>query len=270
MKVIPRNAVIDSLLAFNIFGRETTLSWLPETALRLFFYRDLEQIAPSGRGLFTETPMVNSRIFDEIREGRAEWLRGDIVSVAKTGINFNMRAKGTANGDKGHETLVDGDIIVMATGFKRPSLDFLPAPAFEKPYQPPNWYLQVFPPDYPTVCANNCTYVNAIGTVGNYHIGIYTRLLLVFLADPLATPRPWLMRRWVDAVTLVKRFAPTPALDFFTYSELMMWFVFSIAINPFRWKWALFVLFGIGQTLPAKILAQEDRLRGKKDGVVMW
>ena len=46
-----------------------------------------------------------------------------------------------------------------------------------------------------------------------------------------------------------------------TYSELIYWFVFVVAINPFRWKWALFVFFGIGSHLPAKIVEEEDRLR---------
>jgi hypothetical protein len=51
------------------------------------------------------------------------------------------------------------------------------------------------------------------------------------------------------------------AFDFFTYSELIYWFVFTLAINPFRWKWACFVLFGIGSALPMKVVQQEDKLR---------
>jgi hypothetical protein len=41
----------------------------------------------------------------------------------------------------------------------------------------------------------------------------------------------------------------------------MYWFAFTLIINPFRWKWAFFVLFGIGQTLPMKVVEHEDRLR---------
>ena len=59
----------------------------------------------------------------------------------------------------------------------------------------------------------------------------------------------------------MKRLAPTQAFDFFTYSELIYWFVFIVLINPFRWKWALFVLFGIGAELPAKIVEEEERFR---------
>ena len=234
--IIPRNAFIDSLLAFNIFGQETMFSWIPESILKIFFYRDLKDIAPADQGLFTETPMVNSEIFNQIRAGKAQWLRGDIEEVRENGIWFNARAKGVPKGGIGHQKLVEGDLIIMATGYKRPSLNFLPDEVFKEPYGPPRWYLQVFPPEQPSICCNNCTYVNAIGTVGNYHIGIYTRLLLMFLVDPLTTPKPWWMKRWIDMTSKLKSLAPTRAFDFFTYSELLYWFVFVVAINPFRWK----------------------------------
>jgi len=103
--------------------------------------------------------------------------------------------------------------------------------------------------------------VNAIGTVGNYHIGIYTRLLLMFLVDPLARPQEYWMKKWIDMTRALKSYAPTGAFDFFTYSELIYWFVFCIVINPFRWKWALFVLSGIGGGLPLRVVKGEDHLR---------
>jgi hypothetical protein len=99
------------------------------------------------------------------------------------------------------------------------------------------------------------------GTVGNWHIGIYTRLLLMFLVDPLTRPKEKWMKRWVDMTRYAKRFAPTGAFDFFTYTELLYWFVFCVVINPFRWKWAMFVFFGVGQQLPLKVVQEEDRLR---------
>ena len=61
--VIPRNILVQSLLAMNIFGQETSLSWIPEWLLHKLFYRDMQDIAPSS-GLFTQTPMANSELFD--------------------------------------------------------------------------------------------------------------------------------------------------------------------------------------------------------------
>jgi hypothetical protein len=259
--IIPRNVFVDVILALNIFGGETSFTWIPEWLLRKLFYRDLEDISPAGKGLYTDTPMVNSDLFERIRQGKARWLRGDIVSVEEDGIKFNHRAKGVPKGGPGHEAVVPGDVIIMATGFKRPSLSFLPDEMFEGKYGPPNWYLQVFPPQDPTICATNSTYVNAIGTVGNYHIGIYTRFLLMFLVDPLTRPHEYLMKTWIDFTRIVKRFAPTKAFDFFTYAELIYWYCFVSIVNPFRWKWVPFVFFGIGQSLPMKVVKGEDRIR---------
>lgn len=262
--IIPRNAIIDALLAMNILGSETMFSWIPEWILRLFFYRDLRDLSPpsnSKKGIFTETPMVNDQVLDLVRSGKASWLRGDILGFTETGVRFNHRAQGVPKGGPGYEELIEGDICIMATGYQRPSLSFLPDEVFAEPYQPPNWYLQVFPPEHVDISAINCTYVNAIGTVGNYHIGIYTRFLLMFLVDPLARPKEKWMKRWIDMTRWIKARAPGGAFDFFTYSELIYWFVFCIVINPFRWKWAAFVLFGIGRALPMTVVRNEDRLR---------
>ena len=268
--IIPRNPIIDILLSLNILGSETIFSWIPENLLRLFFYRDLSDLSPprgSGNGLFTETPTVNNDVLEQIRSGRVSWLRGDIkrFSPDGKGIIFNHRAQGTPKGGPGREELIEGDMCILATGYERPSLGFLPTECFEKDYEPPNWYLQTFPPtaDGMSICANNCTYVNAIGTVGNYHIGIYTRFLLMFLVDPLTRPNERLMKLWIDMTRWIKAKAPGGAFEFFTYAELIYWFCFVIVINPFRWKWALFVLFGVGVALPKSVVEQEDRLRNE-------
>lgn len=62
----------------------------------------------------------------------------------------------------------------------------------------------------------------------------------------------------------LKRYAPGGAFDFFTYEELLWWFFFCVAINPFRWKWAPFVFFGIGKGLPMKIVSREEQLRSNR------
>ncbi|KAF1816321.1 FAD/NAD(P)-binding domain-containing protein [Eremomyces bilateralis CBS 781.70] len=266
--IIPRNPFIDMLLALNVFGSETGFSWIPEFLLRRFFYRDLASIAPppSAQGLFEETPMVNTDVLELVRSGQAKWFRGDTVKFTSNGMLFTHRDQGVPKGGPGTTREIQGDMCIMATGFKRPSLNFLPDECFDEPYNPPNWYLQVFPPPHPDISAINCTYVNAIGTVGNYHIGIYTRFLLMFLVDPLARPQQWLMKTWIDMTRWIKQKAPGGAFDFFTYSELIYWFCFVIVINPFRWKWALFVLFGIGRNLPMSVVQKEDTVRNGWDG----
>lgn len=259
--IIPRNPVWNMLLALNVFGQETRLSWIPELLLRKMFYRDLEDLAPAGKGLFTDTPMVSSDIMEKLRSKRAEWIRCDIEQFTETGVRINRRARGVPPGGQGRQEVIEGDVVVMATGFARPSLSFLPESCFREPYKPPNWYLQTFPPEHPSISCINCTYMDAIGTVGNWHIGIYTRILLMFLVDPLTRPSPFWMKRWIDMTRLLKATSPVGPFEFFTYLELVWWFVFCVAFNPFRWKWALFVFFGLGFVLPAQVVEMEDRLR---------
>ncbi|KAL7627264.1 hypothetical protein AAE478_001453 [Parahypoxylon ruwenzoriense] len=259
--IIPRNWFIDVLLSLNIWGQETTLSVIPETLLKKFFYRDLQDLVPTEKGIFMDTPMVNSDVLDKLRSGKAEWIRCDIENFTETGVLVNKRDKGVPIGGPGRHMNIEGDLVVMATGYKRPSLDFLPSDSFNEPYGPPNWYLQTFPPQHPSISAINCTYLSAIGTVGNWHIGIYTRLLLMFLVDPLTRPSPFWMERWIDMTKLLKATSPTGAFDFFTYLELIWWFVFCVLVNPFRWKWAFFVFFGLGFALPKQVVSAEDRIR---------
>ncbi|KAF7560438.1 hypothetical protein G7046_g3724 [Stylonectria norvegica] len=257
--IIPRNIIVDTILSFNIFGQETRFSVIPEFLLRKFFYRDLKDLAPTDKGIFMDTPMVNSDVMKKLRDGKAEWVRCDIEEFIDRGIVVNRRAKGVPKGGPGHQEVVEADIVVMATGFKRPSLAFLPDNCFEEPYAAPNWYLQTFPPSHPSISAINCTYLSAIGTVGNWHIGIYTRILLMFLVDPLTRPSPFWMQRWIDMTKVLKMNSPTGAFDFFTYLELVWWFFFCVVINPFRWKWAVFVFFGVGVALPKAVVRQEQR-----------
>jgi hypothetical protein len=79
-------------------------------ALRLFFYRDLRDLAPTKKGIFTDTPMVSIAIMQPWgtsttyqslgqfrhlppdRSGKAKWLRGDIIEFTENGIRFNQRA----------------------------------------------------------------------------------------------------------------------------------------------------------------------------------
>lgn len=158
--IIPRNPLVDALLSMNIFGMELYTSFIPEFLLRRFFYRDLKDLAPtSGQGLWESTPMVNDDVLDQIRAGKARWLRGDLNEVQEKGVVYNLRSQGVPKGGPGKEIFVPADIVVFATGFQRPSLSFLPDDVFEEPYAPPNWYLQTFPPEHISVCCNNCTSV---------------------------------------------------------------------------------------------------------------
>ncbi|KAK4660819.1 hypothetical protein QC762_122440 [Podospora pseudocomata] len=151
---------------------------------------------------FTNTPMVNSDFMEKLRSNKAEW--------------------GVEPGGQGKQDIIEGDIVAMATGFGRPQLVGFScqAHASKSPMAPPNWYLQTFPPNHPSIYIN-CTYMNAIEKVGYWHIAIYTGILLEFLVDPLTRPSPFWMKRWIDMTRLRKAASPAGPFEFFTYLELV-------------------------------------------------
>lgn len=67
-------------------------------------------------------------------------------------------------------------------------------------------------PSCSVVCTNS-TFKDAVGTVGHFHIGIYARILALFLLEPSTRPKPRDMRLWVDLIRWVKENAPGGACE---------------------------------------------------------
>ena len=90
--------------------------------------------------------MVSDDVLDLVHNDKASWLRGDIIAFDDSGtdIHSNKHSHGVPKGGPGREELTEVDIVIMATGYHRPSLNFLPPECFDEPYEPPNRYLQVF------------------------------------------------------------------------------------------------------------------------------
>ncbi|GAA5867705.1 hypothetical protein JCM3774_003384 [Rhodotorula dairenensis] len=251
--IIPRNTAFDIALALQPFGREMPLSFVPEWFIRKFHYRDLEDLSPPTKGIYEGTPIVNDEFLQHIRQGKISYKRGDTKKITRQGVHFIERKRGTKSGDDGNETMLSADVIIIATGYKRPTIEFLPKDLFPKDkdhdYSPPSLYLQNFSVEDWSILMTNASYQDAIGTVGNWHIGIYARVLMVFLLDESTRPIPFAMKTWCDAINWVKKAAwgeGTSGLAFFSYSELVIWVLLFHILNPRRLPWLPFILFGWG------------------------
>ncbi|PWN42759.1 FAD/NAD(P)-binding domain-containing protein [Ceraceosorus guamensis] len=244
--IIPRFTVVDILLALQPFGRETVTSKIPEFLLKKLHYRDLEEKMAPTQGFYQDTPIVNTSCLEHIREGRADYQRGDVLELTPDGIEFNKRKRGQKKETTGEKVHYDADVIVVATGFEKPKIDFLPDDLFPGEYIRPNMYLQVFPVEDSTVSCTNSTFQAAVGTVGHVHIGIYARILALFVLEPETRPVPKDMRLWVDLIRWVKENAPGGELSFFTYMELCIWLVTFLFFRWTRIQFFFFVLFGLG------------------------
>ena len=89
---------------------------------------------------------MNSALLTAIRSGSVKWLRGKIENFEENGLRFHPYANDAGKDLTGRASVIEGDTVIMATGYQRPEPEFLPPDCSHKPYSPPNWYLQTFPP----------------------------------------------------------------------------------------------------------------------------
>lgn len=116
------------------------------------------------------------------------YTRGDTLSFASDGVKINARERGTKPGDKGKEEVVSADVIVLATGFKRPSVDMLPEDLFptegERSYERPNLYLQNFCTEDASIVLTNASYHDAVGLRVGWDLRSVTGLTCPLLVQP--------------------------------------------------------------------------------------
>ncbi|KAI9058979.1 FAD/NAD-P-binding domain-containing protein [Trametes sanguinea] len=244
--IIPRNMIVDTLISAQPFGREMPLSFIWEKIVAWWNYRGASELVPARIGLFESTPVVNDEFVKIVKSGKCQYVRGDIVRFTRNAVRVKVRGREDKPGEGKEEKEYDGDVVVLATGFKKPELTFFKDNLFPEGYDRPNLYLQNFSTEDWSVLMTNSAYQNAIGTVGHFHIGIYMRILLVFLMDPDARPTPKDMKLWVDVIRFVKRGARGGALSFFTYMELTIWLLLFHIFRLDRLKWMFFIMQGWG------------------------
>ncbi|KAI0643289.1 FAD/NAD-P-binding domain-containing protein [Trametes meyenii] len=241
--IIPRNMLLDTLISAQPFGREMPLSVVWERVVAWWNYRAAPELVPARLGLFEGTPVVNDDFVRLVGEGRCRYVRGDVERFARGGVRVKVRGKEERPGEGKEVEEFDADVVVLATGFKKPQISFFEDDLFPEGYDRPNLYLQNFSTEDWSILMTNSSYQNAIGTV---HIGIYTRILLTFLVDPDARPTPKDMKLWVDVIRFVKRGARGGALSFFTYMELTIWLLLFHIFRLDRLRWMFFIMQGWG------------------------
>lgn len=226
------------LLGTGLVGR-----LVPELLLRRMFYRGLDDLEMT----------LDAETVQRLRSVKAEWIRCDIDQFIAKGVKIN----GCRGGGKGSSETIETDVVVMATGYKRPQLsEILPGMCFAPPYRPPNWFLETFPTNHSSIACINCGKDS-----GNWHIGLQTRILLMFLVDHQTKPSPFWMQRWIDITRTMKATSPIGSPKIFSYLELGWWFFLYVIFNPLRWKWVFFLLFGSDFMLPGDVGRRESGLR---------
>ncbi|KAF9005203.1 hypothetical protein BDQ17DRAFT_1399400 [Cyathus striatus] len=237
--VIPRNIAVDTFLAAQPFGRQMPLSFLWEWFLTKWQYRGVENLVPQETGIFEGTPVVNDVFLEHVRSGRCRYIRGEPVRLTKDGVLVNSRKEQAKSAtaktsesihDVQKEELVNADVIVLATGFEKPDIDFLPKDLFPDGYQTRLVSAKLLHEDWSILMTNS----------------VNTRILLTLLMDSSARPSPKDMKLWVDVLRFIKRGATRGALGFFTYMELTIWLLGFHILRPDRLRWLFFIMNGWG------------------------
>jgi hypothetical protein len=122
-------------------------------------------MSPVDVGIFEGTPIVNDRFLTFVRSGKCSYMRSDLKRLTSNSANLSLRKRGTEPGDPGRSAEVEVDILILATGYKRPSIDFLPQDLFPDDYQRPDLYLQNFSVEDWSVLMTNSAYMNAVGEI---------------------------------------------------------------------------------------------------------
>ncbi|KAJ3512121.1 hypothetical protein NMY22_g15428 [Coprinellus aureogranulatus] len=145
--IIPRNIAVDTFLSMQPFGREMPLSFLWEGFMKRWQYRGVEGLVPQDIGIYEGTPVVNDAFLNHVREGKVHYVRGSPTRLSKNGVVVSPRKgakpKDTPDPDdatiitvgEGEEREIEADVVVLATGFEKPSIDFLPKELFPEGYQ---------------------------------------------------------------------------------------------------------------------------------------
>ena len=97
--IIPRNIVLDTLIAAQPFGREMPLSVVWEKVVAAWNYRGAPELVPARLGLFESTPVVNDVFVGQVKEGRCEYVRCDIQRLTRDGVRVKVRGREDGPGE---------------------------------------------------------------------------------------------------------------------------------------------------------------------------
>ncbi|KAI0354367.1 FAD/NAD(P)-binding domain-containing protein [Trametes cingulata] len=109
--IIPRNMVLDTLISAQPFGREMPLSFVWERVVAWWNYRGARELVPARLGLFEGTPVVNDEFVGLVKEGKCEYVRGDIERFGRRGVRVRARGREERPGEGRELEEVRGDEI---------------------------------------------------------------------------------------------------------------------------------------------------------------
>ena len=78
--------------------------------------------------------IVNDQFLRHVREKRVSYVHGDTLGIQTDGVRVNVRLRDSKPKDPGEEKIFKANVIIFATGYKKPSINFLPKDLFPEGY----------------------------------------------------------------------------------------------------------------------------------------
>ncbi len=135
-----------------------------ERLIAFWNYSGARELVPARLGLFESTPIVNDEFVSIVKSGKCEYIRCDIERLTKDGAKVKVRGREEKPGEGKEEkevsicanyphheefmftflprSQIKGDVVVLATGFKKPDIGFFKDDLFPDSYEV---YVQQWP-----------------------------------------------------------------------------------------------------------------------------
>ncbi|KLU82329.1 hypothetical protein MAPG_01402 [Magnaporthiopsis poae ATCC 64411] len=188
---VPRNSIIQLLEKINAWTKSNLAAYTArfgaattQSLLKLLYYRDVDQaLGQPGAQRFwhRETVVTHADSDGSLMANQSHWIK----CIGGEFRSWGILAKQEGQGQSIATTSLMADIVILALGYTRPRMDFIPQEC--KTLGSDEWFAHAFAPTERSICVINCMPGN-VGEAGWWTIGLTTRMLVMFLTDPSMRP----------------------------------------------------------------------------------
>ncbi|KAL8382137.1 hypothetical protein RB595_006088 [Gaeumannomyces hyphopodioides] len=244
--VVPRNPIIQLLEMIDAWTKNNLAAYtarfgttVTQPLLEILYYRDVDQaLGQPGAQRFwhRETIVTHADSDGSLMANPNRWIK----CVGAKFTPYGVLTKREAQGHGTVTTPLIADIVVLATGYTTPSMDFIPEEC--RPLDADEWFAHAFAPADRSICLINCMPGN-VGEAGWWTIGVTTRMLVMFLTDPSIRPSLAQTRASQAKNRVLAKMFPAAA-EYLVYLDVATWLLVAIVLRPARWGWICFLLVG--------------------------
>ena len=133
--IIRRNLLNTTLIALQRFARQKWFSLMLEEIIKMINYNGAPQLVPARSKIFEDTPVIDDEFVNFVKQGRCEYVRGEVDCLTKQGLRVRVRDRDEMPGEGRKISEYEGKVLVYTTGFSNPEVAFVENEPFPKGYE---------------------------------------------------------------------------------------------------------------------------------------